>query len=319
MQAEWQVSSVHIPQGGEEYQPAVAIIVLNWNGGDDTLACLASLAQIDYPAVTIIVVDNGSRDESVAAIRAYHPTVHLIETGANLGYAGGNNVGLRYALDQGYDYMLLLNNDTEVAPDFLSKLVAACEQSPNVGAAGPKIYLYDHPTTIWSAGGVIDWRNGGRTAMRGLNQLDDGQFEHMMDVDFAPGCAILIRRQVLLDSGLLEERFGMYYEETEWCVRMARAGWRIVYVPQSHIWHKVRVDLQEWSPRITYYMVRNRLLFLRLTQAPLPAWVRAVVCQDLRTWLSWSLRRKWRNRANQRAAMRRGWIDFVRSRFGMAA
>ncbi len=297
--------------------PRVLIIVLNWNGGDDTLACLASLAQLDYPAVAVLVVDNGSTDASVAAIRAAHPWVRLIETGTNLGYAGGNNVGLRDALGQGFDYALLLNNDTEVAPDFLTQLVAVCEQDATVGAAGPKIYLHDRLTTLWSAGGVIGWRDGGRTMMRGLNQPDMGQFDVLQEIDYAPGCAVLVRRQALLDAGLLDERFGMYYEETEWCVRIRRAGWRIVYVPTSRVWHKVRLDRQDWSPAITYYMARNRLLFLRLTRASFTTWLQAAVFQDLRTWLSWRLRPKWRGRAAQRRALCHAWGDFLRGRFGM--
>jgi GT2 family glycosyltransferase len=109
----------------------------------------------------------------------------------------------------------------------------------------------------------------------------------------------------------------MYYEEVEWCVRIARRGWRIVYAPGGRLWHKIRPGAQDQSPRITYYMTRNRLLFLRLTHAPLRAWLHAVFLQDLRTWLSWRVRRRWHGRALQRTALCSAWRDFVRSRFGM--
>lgn len=297
--------------------PSVAIIVLNWNGLVDTRACLHSLLKIDYFAAHIVVVDNGSSDDSVVRIRAEFPAVTLIETGVNLGYAGGNNVGIRHALAQGFDYILLLNNDTEVAPDFLDVLVAYCETHPEVGAVGPKIYLYDYPDRLWSAGGVIEWRQGARTHMRGLQEVDRGQFDTAAQVDFLPGCAVLVRSEILPRVGLIDERFGMYYEETEWCVRMARAGVTLVYVPEAHLWHKVQVDRQNWSPQITYYMVRNRLLFLRLTRAPLISWLYAIVLQDVRTWISWRIRPKWQGRGPQRSAMWRGWTDFLNSRFGM--
>ncbi len=297
--------------------PRVAIIVLNWNGRDDTLACLASLKCLHYLARSIIVVDNGSTDDSVSAISAQYPEVHFIETGANLGYAGGNNIGLQYACTHGYDYTLLLNNDTEVAADFLDHLVEVCERDPRIGVAGPKIYYADRPRIIWSAGGVIDWKRGGRTFMRGIEQKDDGKYNVIQTVDFVTGCALLIRNSTLVEIGLVDQRFGMYYEETEWCVRIARGGWKMRYVPNSHVWHKIRTDRQDWSPRITYYMARNRLLFLRLTHAPLSAWLHAALIQDLRTWISWRVRRRWRGRAKQRIALRRAWRDYLLNRFGM--
>jgi GT2 family glycosyltransferase len=300
-------------------QPAVLIIILNWNGSADTLACLASLEKLEYPAYSTLVIDNGSTDNSVAAIRQHYPHLPIIETGANLGYAAGNNVGLRYAQEQGYAYALLLNNDTEVAPDFLTPLVDICEQTPSIGAVGPKILFYDHPTTLWAAGAVIDWQQGGRTYMRGLQEIDRGQYNAVEDVDFVTGCACLVRCSLLANVGLLDERFGMYYEETEWCVRIQRAGWRIVYVPTSKIWHKVQIERQDRAPYITYYMARNRLLFLRATHAAPTTWLYAIFCQDLRTWLSWRIRPKWRHRHAQRLAMQRGWQDFMRGHFGMVA
>ena len=167
-------------------------------------------------------LDNGSTDGSVPAIRDGFPMVTVLENGENLGYTGGNNVGLRYALAQGADYVLLLNNDTVLAPDFLRLLVEAAESDANVGIAGPTIYYYDRPALIWSAGGAIDERRG-QTRMIGLDAPDEGQFGTLpREVDFVTGCALLVKRPTMERVGLLDERFFTYYEEGEWCVRARR-------------------------------------------------------------------------------------------------
>jgi GT2 family glycosyltransferase len=290
----------------------VLIIVLCWNGVELTLSCLESLRRLTYRHADVLVVDNASTDGTPAAVRARFQEAIVIENSANLNFTGGNNVGLRYALDHDYEYVLLLNNDTEVAPDLLDAMLAACAEDPTIGVAGPKIYYYNRPEVIWSAGGLIDWARG-RTSMRGLGTVDHGQFDTQVDVDFIPGCALLVRRSALRQAGLLDERFGFYYDEVEWCVRVARARWRIVYVPTGRLWHKIQSEPD--SPRVTYYMTRNRLLFLRLTGAPIRAWLRALLLQDLRTCLSWSLRPKWGGKRGQRDALLRGWWDFVGQRF----
>jgi GT2 family glycosyltransferase len=295
--------------------PRVLIIVLCYNGVELTLACLESLERQDYHNADVLVVDNASRDGTPAAVRTRFPSVNVIETGANLGFAAGNNVGLRYALAQGYDYALLLNNDTEAAPDFLSSLVWAAEADPAIGVAGPTIYYYDCFDIIWSAGGVIDWRRG-NSSMRGNGLPDHGQYHTPNEVDFVSGCALLCKRAALERAGLLDERFFMYYEETEWCVRAGRAGFRIVHVPVAQLWHKIPLDARADQPYVAYYMTRNRLLFLRATGAAALTWLHAIVLQDLRTCVSLSLRRKWSARRSHRDAMVRAWGDFLRQRFG---
>ncbi len=296
--------------------PRVLVVVLCYNGIADTVACLESLQRQTYRAADVLIVDNASQDATPAIVRDRFPHVHVIETGANLGYAAGNNVGLRHALDHGYDYVLLLNNDTIADSRLISALVETAEADSRIGVVGPKILYHDRPDVIWSAGGTIDWRRG-TSAMRGLDSRDQGQFDAATDVDFVTGCALMIKRAAIQAAGLIDERFGMYYEETEWCVRIARAGWRIVYAPAGRLWHRIKPDAQDRSPRVTYYMARNRLLFLRLTRAPLRAWLHAVILQDLRTWTAWRVRRRWRGRAEQRKALRAAWIDFARQRFGM--
>ncbi len=295
--------------------PPVTLIILNWNGLDDTLACLASLEQLDYPAYQIVVVDNGSGDDSAKTIRAAHPQVTVLETGDNLGYVGGNNIGLKHAQVTGTEYVLLLNNDTQVAPDFLRLLVEAAESDPAIGIAGPTIYYFDRPEVIWSAGGAIDWKRGS-TWMLGLDEVDQGQFgQSLRRVDFVTGCALLIRMSAVNQVGLLNPQFFAYYEEVEWCVRVARAGFRIVHVPRAKVWHKISPSAQSASPTIHYYMTRNRLLFLTATQAGWQAW--AYTCLDyLRTLISWSVRPKWRNMHTQRDAMWRAIADYFAGRTG---
>jgi len=300
----------------KDVPPRVTIIVLNWNGGEDTLACLESLGAVDYIPFDILVVDNGSTDGSVPAIRERFPKVRLLEIKNNIGYTGGSNTGMRWALKHGADYMLLLNNDTVVAPDFLRRLVEAAEDDPAIGIAGPTIYYYTQPRVIWSAGGSIDWHRG-RTSMLGLDQQDSGQFgEAPREVSFCTGCALLVKATAVERIGLLDERFFAYYEETEWCVRAQRAGFKIVHVPRAHIWHKISPLAREASPRVHYYMTRNRLLFLKATRAGLSAWLHTLIADYLRTLTSWSLRPKWRGKRPQKRAMLRAISDAARGRWG---
>jgi GT2 family glycosyltransferase len=296
--------------------PSVDIIVLNWNGFRDTLECLDSLKNLSYPTYRVIVVDNASTDGSQALIRDQFPEVTLIENSENLGFTGGNNVGMRRALMDGSDYVLLLNNDTELAPDFLRFLVEASESDSKIGIAGPIIYYYDHPQIIWSAGGAINRRKG-QTWMVGLNENDQGQFGHAYrDVDFVTGCAMLVKMRVLKRVGFLDERFFAYYEEVEWCERIDRAGFKIVHVPQAKVWHKISIENRESSPLVHYYMTRNRLLLLKITGAGLIAWLNTLIIEYLRTLLSWSLRPKWRGKKHQRKMMLMAIIDAGLGRWG---
>ncbi len=297
-------------------RPRVVIIVLTYNGIDDTLACLASLNRLDYPAdrYDVVIVDNASRDGTPDRARQAFPGVTVIENGANLGFAAGNNVGLRHAQRHGYDYVLLLNNDTEVAPDMLTQLVAAAERDPAIAAVGPIIYYYAAPQRVWSAGGSIDWKRG---LCRMAGEEDDhGQYP-ARDVDFVSGCAMLIRVAALPAVGLLDERFFMYFEETEWCARATRAGYRCHFTPAAKVWHKIPLNARFDREYLAYYMTRNRLLFLRATQAGWRTWLDALIRQDLRTYLSLWLRPKWRTRSG-RIGMWLGWRDFWRGRFGPA-
>ena len=179
--------------------PSVAVIVLNWNGRDDTIACIESLDEVEYPRFDVMVVDNGSSDGSVAAIRQRFPHLEIVETGRNLGFAEGNNVGIRLALDRGVDYVFLLNNDTVVHPSVLEELVAAAERCPDGGIFSAKILYYAEPTRIWYAGAVWDDR---RMTFRHLADETQGRADErgVVATDYACGCAFLAK------SAMLRER-----------------------------------------------------------------------------------------------------------------
>lgn len=298
--------------------PLVSIIVLNYNRRDDTLDCLRSLEHLHYPNVDVIVVDNGSTDGSIEAIKALYPSpdhITLIETGANLGFTGGNNIGIEHALAKGADYIMLLNNDTIVAPDMLNIMIDVMQASPDIGVSGPMIYYYDIPDVIWSAGGTIDWSKG-LPNMVGLNEDDKAQYGLApREVDFVTGCALLVRRDVWEKVGLLDDKFFMYYEETQWCVRAGRHGFKIVHIPSAMMWHKISPEERMASPNTYYYMTRNRLLFLKDAQVSIGTWI-STAAELGRTFLSWTLRPKWQNRRHLRGIMLKAIYDASTGRWG---
>ena len=291
----------------------VGIVILNWNQPGDTIACLESLQRLDYPSYEVVVVDNGSEDSSPELIRRRFPRITVIENGSNLGFAAGNNVGISHLMRGNAAYVLLLNNDTEVAPDFLSVLVEEGENRPEVGVLGPKIYYYDPSNVIWSAGGRVD--RYGRARHLLVDEVDDGAPQPVVDVDYVTGCAILVKRQVIERVGVLNERFFIYFEETEWCARARRAGFRVLYVPRSHVWHKIEQTARNQSRRYLYLMARNRLLYLKCSGAS--PWIILVASLDLlRTAASWALRPKHRDKRVFSGALTRGVRDFAMGRFG---
>jgi GT2 family glycosyltransferase len=296
--------------------PLVYIIILNWNGCEDTLACLASLREVSYPNYRVLLVDNASEDGSVQAVREGYEQVEVLQNTENLGFAQGNNVGLKVAVEAGADYALLLNNDTVVAPGFLDDLIGTAEADPHMGMAGPTIYYFDRPQTIWSAGGAIDWKHGS-TRMLHLDEEDCGQLgSQPRPVDFVTGCALLVKAEVIRQVGLLDARFFAYYEETEWAVRASRAGFHILHIPRARIWHKISAQARETSPLVHYYMTRNRLLFLKCTHSGPGPILRTLVWDYGRTLLSWSVRPRWRARKPYRKVLWRAISDYLNNRFG---
>lgn len=243
--------------------PRIAVVILNWNGREDTLECLASTTRIDYPSYEIVVVDNGSIDGSVAAIREAYPTVTIIETGRNLGYAGGNNVGIRWALGKHFDSILLLNNDTAVDPGLLRAFARAEAEFPNAGVFGGKIYYHTRPDILWFAGG--QWVPDAFKFIHVGQDCPDGpEFMTPRAFDYMTGCVLHASSRVYRDIGLLDEDFFLTYEETDWCYRARKAGYDPTFIPDAKVWHKVSASFGgSTSPLMIYFLERNRLLWVR--------------------------------------------------------
>jgi GT2 family glycosyltransferase len=250
-----------MPETSERVWPRISVVVLTWNGREDTLKCLASLREVGYPNWEVLIVDNGSEDGTVDAIHQEHPWVTVIETGKNLGFALGNNIGIRAALQREAELILLLNNDTVVAHDLLYAFVKAASDHPDAGVLGAKIYYFSDPQRLWYAGGRWD-ADRGMFDHVGIGKIDDGvTFEQLQDTDYACGCAMMIRASAANAVGLLEERFFALYEEADWCYRARRAGFRCVFVPRAKVWHRISKTFGGRSIIYEYFDLRNRLLW----------------------------------------------------------
>lgn len=253
--------------------PKVAIVVLNWNGWQDTIECLESLRKLNYPNFNVIVVDNGSTDGSAAKIRERAiGRMELIETGKNLGFAGGNNVGLRHALKDDYEYFWLLNNDTVVHPDALLHLVNRLREKTEAGICGSTILFHDKPDKIWAQGGQYNrWYAEGRHIGM-MKTFDPGRIASYQKLerklDYIVGASMLVSRQFLLDIGLMCEDYFIYFEEMDWA-RRARGRYRLAYAPQSIVYHKVGASIaksetgnkRRFNLTADYYGTKNRLAF----------------------------------------------------------
>ena len=291
----------------------VISVILNTNRRADTLQCLDSLYKSSYGRHKALVLDNASTDGSAEAIRAAFPRVEVVGLSANLGYAGNNNVGIRLALKENPDWILLLNEDTVLHAECLSHLVRCGESDPSIGIVGPMVYHFDSPEVIQSAGGTLStyWES----SHIGENETDRGQYDRPRPVSWISGCCIMIRAKAFEQIGLIDERYFYYWEETELCIRARKHGWHIEHVPQAKLWHKgVQMDYAP-KPSVTYYATRNRLLTLSKHRAPL--YVRlAVWTRLIRTFMSWTLRPKWRHKQVHRRAMLFGAVDFIFHRWG---
>lgn len=252
--------------------PGVTVIILNWNDWQDTIECLESLNKVDYDNFEIIVADNGSTDDSVIQIDNFLLSfeskfkVLNYKLRDNLGFAGGNN----YVLRQNFqfpnskpEYILLLNNDTIVSPNFLKKIVSVAESDKKIGIAGPIIYFYDKPDHINSAGSKVNWlMNKGNYL--GYNEKDGGQFgDKPYKVDYVSGACLLIKKEVIDKMGLIPEEYFLYYEDTDWNFQAKKAGYKSVLVPGAKIWHKESASAKKIGAKYIYYHVRNGILFNR--------------------------------------------------------
>jgi len=242
--------------------PPVIIIIVAWNQLEKTLDCLETVAALNYPDFRVLLVDNGSEPPLAEAISARFPDVTMLRLPANLGFAGGYNAGLRHALECDSRYFLLLNNDTLLRPDVLTKLGAEIERATDIGLVTAKIYYAADPQRIWTVGAnlnvFLDLKDGG------AGQIDTGQWDEPRDIDFAPFCALLIRRDVIEEVGLLDEAFFLYYEDMDYCRRAKAAGWRARLCPAAHVLHDVSASSGgRDSPMERYWMAQSSGRYFR--------------------------------------------------------
>lgn len=250
-------------------KPLVSIITVNFNQAAVTTEFLDSVRKQNYDHCEVIVVDNGSDQPPGRLIQDQYPEVRYIETGKNLGFSGGNNVGLRAARG---DYYFLVNNDTELTPDLIDQLLTHFESDAKLGMVCPLIRYFDRPDMIQYAGYTRMNPVTARNQTIGQYQIDKGQFHDSTPTYFAHGAAMFTSRKVVEAAGLMPEIYFLYYEELDWSARIQQAGFRIDLLPQAIIYHKESVSVGKLSTLKTYYMTRNRLLFMR-RNAPLWSWM----------------------------------------------
>lgn len=231
----------------------IATIIVNYNGIRDTIECIKSIHGSD-----VIVIDNASKKNELEMIKAMFPYIITIQCKKNLGFSGGNNLGIRYALDHGYTHIMLLNNDTEIDKNMIEFLAKNCTST---SISTPCMLYYSKPDTIWCAGGAINKKTGNANHWHmGEKYLQDSKVQKCT---FTTGCCMMIPREIFERVGLLEEDYFMYCEDGDFCARLALAGIDINYVPKAKLWHKIGSSSSgEDSPFATYYMTRNRLNYI---------------------------------------------------------
>jgi GT2 family glycosyltransferase len=240
--------------------PTVWCVVTNWNRPGDTARCVESLKASAYPSTRILVVDNGSESDNYRELLRTVVGAEIIRSETNLGFGMGSNLGIRYALDRDASYVLLVNNDTFVDAGMIGSLVEAMRGDPSIGVAGPIIYYSHEPDRVWFAGYRI--RGKLYVVRRGLHLKRP--FEPVEDVDFVSGCGMLVRRETMERVGMFSPEYFMYYEDLDLCVRVKKAGWRIVCATSARMWHAVSASSGgAESPMKEYYQVRSSLIFYR--------------------------------------------------------
>ena len=297
----------------------IGVVILNWNKPVDTMSCIKAVQSSNYQNHEIIVVDNASSDESVKMIQQVHPEIDIVQIKENLGYTGGNNLGIRYLIDKfagtktGPDYFLLLNEDTYINENTLVALTSTALRYPEAGFLGPKVLFRDDPKRFLSAGGILD--KGYLPYLRGAGEIDQGQYEDVCSVDYLSGCALMVSKRVIDDIGLLDEDYFMYFEEIDWCYRAKEAGFSSIYVPTARAWHPNTGLRDAGSAVITYYAVRNHLLFAQRNHL---GWTNQVKLwrNFIRLWLAWTVQPRWRSKRMEKRALKSALIDFIYQRFG---
>ncbi len=303
--------------------PKVSVIIVNWNRKDDTLETVRSLAKSKIPGfiLEIYVIDNGSTDGSQeAVIKLFEIEVpgkiltKITKLKENLGFTGGNNIGMKDALSRDFDYVALLNNDTLVDENLVGNLIKEHDKNPKAGAISPKVYFErgfefhkerykkdELGKVFWYAGGILDWKNV-YGSNRGVDEVDTGQFDEVTDTDFATGCFVMYKAQALKEVGLYDNRYFAYMEDADHAQRLKKAGWKVLYTPNAKLWHKVSQSSGIGSGLNDYYLTRNRMLF-GLKYAPL--WTKQALIRE-------SVRLLFTGRKWQKIGIR----DYYLGRFG---
>lgn len=249
---------------------SLAIIIVSWNSYEVTAPCLESLRQLEYSDFEVIVVDNGSNDNSLEKFRSNFPEVTLLSNKENMGFTGGNNTGIQYALDKDKDLIMLLNNDTVVTKEFATILVKRLSNSLDIGAIQPKIMYNQERDIIWNAGGILN-EFFLLTKPIGLDEKDKGQYDEPREIDWVTGCCFLVRSNVVKEIGLLDQKFFIYYEDSDWSLKIRKRGYKLWYEPNSLIYHEVGMSNRNRkghnegniSPFTRYQIIRNHLFMVR--------------------------------------------------------
>lgn len=252
-------------------RPSVAAVVLSYNGREVTLQALESLTAMEYEPYELAVVDNGSSDGTAAAVAEAFPAVGVLRLEENHGPAAGANHGIRWALAKGHDYVLVLNNDIEVASDMLTRMVEVAESDPAIGCVGPMGYYHDDRARIWSAGGRIVFREA-VTKERGQGELDRGQYDRGgargEEIDYVNGCAQLTKRECFERAGLWDPIYHLSVEDADFCMRIRRLGYRCHFAPRAKLWHMVSVSTGGYRPAKTFQTGRSTAIFVRRYARP---------------------------------------------------
>ncbi|MBD3747880.1 MAG: glycosyltransferase family 2 protein [Sphingobacteriales bacterium] len=246
------------------------LVLVNWNSFEFTDQCLVSLSYCNQSLFDVVVVDNGSNDGSGEQLKKQHPEIILIPSLSNLGFAGGNNLGIKYAIEQQYTYVMLLNNDTFVEPDFLDVLVDYMNQHPEAGVIQSKIYFNHNRKLLWNAGSYFNrWITLPVTL--GYMRTDKPKYNSIKEVDWITGCAFFARTDVIKQSGMLNEKFFIYFEDVDLSFRIKKLGYQLIYHPKSVVYHisgmsnKSKTKQKEGyvHPYVRYLNQRNRIWFVK--------------------------------------------------------
>lgn len=296
-------------------QPSVYIILINWNTEAVTAECLQSIRDLTYQDYQVVLVDNNSDDRSGQKLSTQFPEVILLQMESNLGFTGGNNAGMKKALEDGADYILLLNNDTTIAPDLLDEMVAAMESAEDIAVVSPKIVFFDRPDRLWYAAGSFSWWSGMPSYYYKKGQ--DSPPSNLKEITFATGCAMLLRAEALREVGLLDERFFAYGEDTDLTTRLLKAGYRGLYTPHTKVWHKdnYTVRRQQGVAFKIFLSTRNKLLLMSKHAKPWH-WVTFLPIYTIRHTLFFMLLGLWRKNVQMSWAPLKGYWAFLQGNFG---